>query len=557
MRFFGPIFLFLLCFSPGAFSQDLRTLMQQISEQVGEVIIEDDTYRQEWTAEEDQPYRATFRREEIDKKGKSTEYLYYLNLADFNDRLVIRETNRNRMHVLLRTQGQLSAIKNFKDGEQENYEKEIEIVVDGPDAADALIELLKSAIPLAIEMDEARIVPQDYNSALQKALSSVQTVSIKEDTYEQTLRLWEGELPILELEVREPSGRDIQLVTSTFNLADLSDPVNFEVRGDQVKVVLRTRGNLNYIAQTTDGEPENYQDDIEILMDGVEKARDFTKLLNYCIPEAQEKMKSYLPEMEPNQGAIQEVSDQVGEVVLGETTIQQTLEPDCQTKLTVNEADERGSSTTVFSFHLGDMNGRQAQIDVKGKNIGVSLPSNGKIRVVSEEEDGEFKGYTYEVFLEADRVETARMIEHLLPLATEWCDENRVRLAPKGGPEQKLEWVAEQLAAFRGEDGETQQELRWDSGESCNLSYEVSDGKSLEAYEFRLEDLGANKIQLDISSRELSISLGTEKDQDLIQEYKDGALKRYVNEFEFPLGDLTVARDMVLVFQELAESCKE
>jgi len=557
MRFFSLISLFTFWVSTGGFSQNLDALMQQISDQVGEVIIEDDTYRQEWTVENDQPYRATFRREEIDKKGRSTEFLYYLNLADFNDRLVIRETNRNRMHVLLRTQGQLSAIKHFKDGEQENYEKEVAIVVDGPDAADALIELFRSAIPKAIEMDEARVVPQDYNSALEKALSSVRTVTVKEDTYEQTLRKREGELPILELEVREPKGKDIQLVSSTFNLADLSDPVNFEVRGDQVRVKLQTRGNLKYIAQAIDGEPENYRDDLEILMDDVEQARDLTKLLNYCIPEAQEKMKSYLPVTDPDEGAIQEVSARIGEVVIGETTIQQTLEPECQTILTVNEADERSSSTTVYSFHLGDMNGRQAQIDVRGKNIGVSLPSRGKIRVVAEEEDGEFKGYVDDIFLEADQVETARMLEHLIPLATEWCDENRVRIAPEGSPEEKLNWLAEQLAAYRGPDGEIQQELRWESGETCNLTYEISDGKSLEAYEFRLEDLGENNIQLDISSRDLSIALGTEKEQDLIQEYKDGALSRYTDEFEFPLGELTVARDVVLVFRELAEACKE
>lgn len=535
---------------------NLSDLMSEANSQVGEVLIEEDTYRQEWSVSEDQPYRITFRQESIDKKGKSEEYLYEFNLADFNDRQVLRETNRNRMFVLMRTQGQMAAIKTFKDGEQANYEKEIEIVVAGPDEAEALMDIMKAAIPLAKEMDEERIVPQDFNSALEAALSRVKDVTVNEDNYEQVLRLQGSDLPILEFETRIPKGKTDELKLSTFNLADVGEPVKFSIRGDKVQVNLRTKGNLKYIGQVIDGEPGNYVNSMDILMEDVEQARDLAKLLDYCIPEAGKKLKEVLPQLDESQNSSSAISEQVGEVNQGSTTFAQSLTPECQTEFTVTETDEKSTSTSVLSFHLGDMNGAQAQIEVKGKAVGVSIPAKGKSRLVKNVTDEEFKGYISEIFIQTSGVETARMLEHRLPAATKWCNENRVRLAPSGSLEEKLSWAAEKIEAYRGPDGEMQQELRWEADEPCDLTYELTDSK-MDGYEFRLEDLGEKQIELAISSKELSIKLGTLKDQDLIKYYRDGEMKKYTDRFTFSVDELPVARDMVTIFREMAESCKE
>ncbi len=537
--------------------QTLTDLMNEASQKIGEVVIEDDTYRQQWAFEEQFPYRITYKREEIDRKGKSTEYVYEFNLADLNDRLVNRETSKAKMYVSLKTQGLLSAIKQFKNGEQENYAKEIEIVVNGPDEADALIQTLREAVPKAIEIDAERIVPQDFSSALERIAESVQAVSINDETHEQKLTPLEGKLPLVNFEVRAPKGKDIQLTESRINLADISEPVSFDVKGSKVVVNLRTRGNLKFIGQTVDSEPDNYTNSIEILTTGVEQARDMTKLFNFCIPEARNQLKASLPALKGDPEAVSQVSERIREVTVGETAYEQSLTSECQAELTITETDERESKTTIFQFNLGDLNGNQAQIEVKGKNIGITVPAKGKQRLIREEEDGEFKGYVNEFFVQADQLENARMLEHLFPAATEWCSENRKRLAPEGGLEEKLEWTAKQVAGFRGAEGEIDQNLRWTAQTPCDLAFEIGDGKKLETYEFRLEDLGANQIGLDVSSRRLEVSLGTQKEEDLIKYYQDGEMKRFVDQFSFELGSLSIARDLVVVFKEMSSACQE
>jgi len=77
-----------------------------------------------------------------DEKGNNTERIYEFNLSNINDHLLEAEVSGKKMTVAILMSGKQKLIKNYKDGELQNYTYSMEIAVADSRKAKDMISTL-------------------------------------------------------------------------------------------------------------------------------------------------------------------------------------------------------------------------------------------------------------------------------------------------------------------------------------------------------------------------------------------------------------------------------
>ena len=84
----------------------------------------------------------------VDEKGKTAKESFEFYVSDIDKNTIIRKTSGKKLFISLSINNNQKFIKHFKEDKHDSYTNYLEILLSGADAAQELVDLFKTAIPL-------------------------------------------------------------------------------------------------------------------------------------------------------------------------------------------------------------------------------------------------------------------------------------------------------------------------------------------------------------------------------------------------------------------------
>ena len=552
--FFISLIAFLYSSLNAQDNADLLSVLEQIKLQIKEVPGKSDIYAQEIDWDENAPYKIKFT-QQITKKGKGEEIIYELSLRDVDKNTVKVKNDKDLMKVPVYIDNRQKMIKVFKEGKQEKYIEKFEIIAIDVDNARKLEELLEEAIQIANKIKLLGL-PETFDDRIAWLIQNIVPVTIDETYYNQTIKQ-DNDLPMvihytLAKEKNKTSEASWQL-----NLGDLKERmVRLIIKGKEVVVEVQTTKGQKFIQQYKEGEKDGYADELEIYVEDPQKGKMVEEVLKGVIVQAQVMEKNRFPEITDLQSGLDLLAEMISGFEENDKSYMQTFASTCLTSLTQIVTDSKGNSSEFQNlFDLSDINANNVAIKISAKGVLLNLET-GKDRFIQTFEDGEIKGYTSKVNINAKDVENAKWLLHTFPQTIKYCQEseNDNSFSIKGDP---VEWIRQNISEIEN----TRQELEKMDSSSCKWQFISTDsGKKSETeeiYEFNLYDLNPKSIDLKISTKSLAIQIATNHNEKNIKYYKNGEPGDYKNNILIQMNSITKARQMVKAWEEQIEACKE
>lgn len=560
-------FLFVFFLACGLLVQaqsELSTRQELLAGEIGKVESAKSTFTQQWAFDQEIPYRVHLTIIETDKKKGKTETMEYrFNLADLDENLVREETKRDLKYVIAGAGGKQNMVEVMKDGEQQNYEDAVSILVSDSQEADELRDMLRTAIPLAKELDKERLNISGYDDMIGWLKTNIKDYSIGGSSFEAELKASEEDELIYDYSFTESGRKEPTTTVYTFNMADL-DPysVKLNIRGKAITVEAGTERNQRFVTIRENGEMKNYDDEVSFQMGDVESARDLAEVLRLVIPEAKERRSKILVPAADLGAALDDFTAQLTNFEQEDEKFEHQFETGCFTTYRLLETDSKSETTeNSYEFHLGDLAANNISIKVSGKDIFVVGEIKDGDNFVKVFRDGEQRNYDDEVEFRAAGVENAKMLAFLLKQAAEGCDEQQKRLMTASRKGALGDWLVQQVDNYKDpHEPEYEQHLTIDEA-NCSLVFATitPKGKGVEKmrYEVFLKELNKEALVPHVSGKTMSVELTTIHSQDHIKSYKDDEVEKYTDSFEIRVPGIVEARSLITGLKELLETCKE
>ncbi|MDZ7847779.1 MAG: hypothetical protein U5L96_13985 [Owenweeksia sp.] len=386
---------------------------------VKEVQTEGDTYKQQIESPGLGVIKYTV--DEVDSKGRITNYSYEFNLADLDPYAVRQETDGDLLLVSMTVANKQSLVKLTEDGENVGFDDEVELRATDIENARQLIDIIKKAIPLAKEAVENKLNLNGYAQMRDWLAANIKDVRVDETTYQQNLK--PGEYPGSIVYVRtEAEGGDAEEMKYHFNIGDINhNSLRFEISGDEIGVTFKTMAEQDLIRVFENNEPDGFTDEVMIMTSNVESARDLRTVLGLAIPEAKKLTTNDLPSLNDTEAALASMAKFVSEVNYGDMQMIQEVAPECVTTFRITEQQEDDSEMMEYKLNLMDLNANNLKYEVSRGKMHFKLRTMDKIKLIKEYENGVFQGYTDEFNIYAEDMEVARRLRHALAKAIALC----------------------------------------------------------------------------------------------------------------------------------------
>lgn len=558
------LLLSLIGLAAKAQSEALTMQQQSLAAKVGEVENSKSTFTQEWTFEAGVPYLVKLTVTETDKKkGKSETAEYRFNLADLDENLVREETSRDLKYITAGVGGKQNMVEVFEDGEQQNYDDEVSILVSDSQAADELRDLLRTIIPMAKELDKQRLKINGYGEMVAWLQTNVTDFTLGDDAYQVSLKSQTDDELIYDYSMTKKDNRGSSTSIFTFNLADL-DPysVKLNVRGKSIEVQASTERDQRFVTILEDGEMENYDDELSFVLGDVESARDLAEVLRMVIPEAKERRSQSLIPISDLASGLEAFKSTLTDLEQEGEKFQHQFEENCYTTYRLQETDSKGETEeNTYELHLGDLASNNVSIKVSGKDIFVVGAIKNDEDYVKHFRDGEQRNYTDEVEFRAEGVENAKSLAFLLKQIAAGCEEQQQKMLASTRKGVLSDWIVEQVDTFKDPHEPGYEQHLTVNEENCSIVFSTitPKGKGVEKmrYEVFLKELNQEAMRPEVSGKTMSVELSTTYNEDHIKSYKDDEVEKYTDSFEIRVPGIMEARGLIAGLKQLFEGCEK
>lgn len=533
----------------------LTPILEDIKTKIGEVQGKSDTYDQEFSWDETTPYKVNFTITTTNKKGKTEEMRYAFNLRDIDKNTIKVKNDKDLMKLSLFMDNRQKLIKVFKEGKQEKYSDQVQIVATDVDNARVIEDLLEEGVAVAAKIKPPGL-PESFDERMTWLSEHVVNVDIDETAYAQNLEQDE-DLPVV---VRYALSKDKKGKSSEtawkVNLADLKErTVQLKIKGKSVFVAMETTRKLKFIEANKEGKRDGFTNKMEIMVDDPDKGKMLVDILQGMIGQSQEMEKNRFAPIADLSSGLNNMAEQVGDFEVKEDKYTQSINPECITTLAFTETDSKDKTTEKkYLFNLADLNDNKVDIKVKGQLIAVEMETM-RSKLIQSFKDGEMQNYTNKVSLLAKDVENAKWLLHHLPANIKFCQENKNNesLAIKGAA---FDWVQQNVVDM----SERQQALSKVEDAECKWQLTtIKKGKKSdteETYEFNLSDLDPKAIDFKISGKKLGVEVYTKYKEKNIKYYKNGEPGDYKNNFLIDMDNVEKTREMIKTLKAEVEGCK-
>lgn len=258
---------------PASLEEGVRLLCEQITE----FTVNQDKYEQSLVIGP----TATYTHRQSNEK-KSSEEKFVFDPGDLNEQSVSIEAGKQAYEVSVSTREGQSLIESWKNGEQQNYSKQLSFYVAELSAAKQLAHLLSYVIPAS----RREFKPQNF-AWLQTTMAGFdeQQLGIR-----QQLEPQEGDNCKLAVSTFSESSRKVDEHLIEFNLYDI-DPnqLSLVVKGKTVSVLLPTNYREEIIKDYANGDKIKYIREFAFVVPSIETGKEMIATLGQMVRDCSQK----------------------------------------------------------------------------------------------------------------------------------------------------------------------------------------------------------------------------------------------------------------------------
>lgn len=224
----------------------------------------------------------------VENDKKSSEKLTAeFNLIDINGNVIDFDVSSDRMFVELITKETLDMIKIYENDELDGFDDELEIFVANAEIA----RRIKSALEDAISICERDYKDPFVNMTLKQKITwltkNIEEVRMDDETITQNFeRIDQSDLDKIKLTKLIVDSKGGSEEIFEFNFTDLNPKsIQYDISRKELLVSFTTMFEEEIIKYYEDGEIEDYQEEFELIMPDIEKARQVISVFNQIIAE--------------------------------------------------------------------------------------------------------------------------------------------------------------------------------------------------------------------------------------------------------------------------------
>lgn len=391
--------------------KDLGGLLSWLGEHIANVSVDEETIKQNWTADESSEHRTIFELEVND--GKNTEiHTYKFSLSDILEESLETKIQKNKVTVELGTRQKKNFIREETEGLLTGYLNQLSLYANDPDEAQEIIFALKEAIPLArVKADEEYAVGfSNITEGLNAVKAGVVNFNDGETLYEQSITA------DCQTEYQLKATEDSKTEENNFalNFSDI-DPqaIEIDVKRTKVSVYLRTDNRLDFIRHVQDGELQNYDNDFNIPVENIPTAKRLVNQLRYLAGQCTDEVSVH---------DLDWLAQTLGETSIPELTQQLEKQEDaCKLSFTATKDDGKKVKSELYEFNLYDLSADNLSLQIKGKQVLVNLETKSKEKIINNYTDGEKLSYVSDFDMEFNDIPTAKNVVFTLKEMIKKC----------------------------------------------------------------------------------------------------------------------------------------
>ncbi|MAZ71984.1 MAG: hypothetical protein CMC70_02445 [Flavobacteriaceae bacterium] len=488
------------------------------------------------------------------KDGDTKTLNYQFNLADIDINTVRTITEKDVINVQVFAGKKQDLLKLTENGEKISYENEIFLYASDIENGRAIEELIEAAIPLAEKITENRLSLTTYAEHVAWLTNNVTDVNLIKKQYAQSMTGLETYPGKLEFKVSENNGKSATSETFQFNASTINpNSLLFNIDGEVFSVTMETSRKLKTIKYFKDGEQQNYTNDLKVVCESVEMARDFQKVMKEFIALSTTKFENSLQKVTTISEGIAIVNSLANKVVVNENSTSQNLSGDCVVTFQQNFENSKKNSINEYIFNFKDLNKNSVNYETKGQEVILTVDTNGGNDFIKYTEDGEQKNFENALKFYASEVEDAIVIKNALQEIVELCNQEKPEYEGFSKA-QKLDKLKENLQKVTINDVTFDQNLESDA-EGVSVTFkkvEITSKKSEETIsEFNLKDINPGSVTMDTSGKNVTVTASTYYMDKIIKFYEDGEIENYQNTIEIEANDIENARRIKLLLEAI------
>jgi hypothetical protein len=540
----------------------LQDAVSQIAAQLQEIGDDKKTLVQSLKPDPQKPWRVVYTNTVTDAKGKKTQEQWEFNLADIDVNTVRWEDSKTKMEVTMRTVRGQKFIKRLENGEVDGYTSEIAIQAKGIDNAREIEKKIKDAIPLAKSgwEKDANIDNKPPAELIKLLAATIGETQGAGSTYKQKFEAAGATPDMMQLTVEQYDGKGMkERKTYKWSLGDMVEQnIKLSVSGQVAGVEVGTKRNLRWISlQEEEGGSKDvdyaYVNKLEIFVTDPDQGKLIMAMLSKLIPYGEEQIKARLPKPASATETLGKMAATQQKFMKGDSEIDQKITTDCLAQLTAKEKDVKGGEVMEYAFHVSDLNERSVEIELGDDKAAVEVKTADKVDFIKVVKNGEQQNYDNELTFLFKDPESARLFEHLLPIAIEQCRQN-----PPSG--RDFGWLQKTLADAGSAKKGLTQKLELNAGASCKWKFTqtIAGEKKTDEflYEFNVYDLDPKLTEIKVSGQKLLLVVKTKQKQKIISVYENGK-PSYAAELTMEVADVETAKVAKATLVQLLESCKQ
>ena len=410
-RIFCLVFLSVVSIFDAKSQDKLSQALASIKEKVQDVQIEKTTFKQSIDVIDEKKGKLSLVSVAVDDKGKTAKESFEFYVSDLDKNTIIRKTSGKKLFISLSINNNQKFIKHFKEDKHDSYTNSLEILLSGTDAAQELMDLFKTAIPLVSTSEKGWDKNTDALSWLKENISKSST---GQATLEQSFSYGERKDYLASFSVKRTDQKGVATEeTYEFSILDINKKnLAVKVSGIQLSVSVETNGNKSYIKYAKNNELQSYGNDFEIVTDDVDQARNIIAAFSTAI----DKSKLVIPDFTIPK-SLDFITKNTSDLTLEKKTLKQAINfvPGNGTKstFTYTEPDSKGKSIEErYEFYLNDLDTGNLNFKVSGKKISIVCLSKNKTKFIKYYKDNALQDFQSEIGILTADIETSReMVE--------------------------------------------------------------------------------------------------------------------------------------------------
>lgn len=498
--------------------------------------------------------------EESDQKGMKVNYIYEINLADLDAYAVREQTQKDLISVVLVVKNKQKLIKVYKNEEVQPYDFESRIIAKDIDNARAISEIIKKAIPPAEKAVAEKLKLTGYDAAANWLTTNIKTVDLGVKSYKQSITKGEKVANFVFTQTTSDSKSATEEVY-TFNLADINpNSIAFRISGNSFGVSMETMQRARYIHLRKNGEVKPFVNDLLIMANNVDEARDIKTVLLSIIPQAVEKVKADMGTVANEKDGLQKLVQLTSTIANGDTEIKQTLEPNCLATLKQTQTDPKKTESALYKFNWVDISALGSTVEVAGSEMYLELRVNEDKKLVMLTKNEIFNGYDNSLRLYMPGIEQARRAKFLMDRIVEKCKASYKEPFTDGN--SALAFVKASVKEVSIDALTLKQKLEpaeTGSKDKFKLTVQEINAKGSggeQLFEFGLADINAQTIEIEVRGKWLYVVMETNFKAKILKAYKDGKVLPYTNKVELAINDVDAARNVVSALKKGIKAIK-